>query len=180
MNITEIMQRAKKAMLKNGHHNPMLFIESKHGVYISLLDFLPDTTLEKKMLLFSIGRDEAMKHDIEAKDVEQLTWICEAWFVAAMSEKELEQHTGSLVDHPKRQEGLLVLTLSIKDKSILPQVLQMVEVIRHGDTVDLLPHGDLEEVQSSLLTSCLAGICSASLEESELAQILEKYRDEKP
>jgi hypothetical protein len=172
MDIAAIVKQVKRDMLKYGRHNPTLMIEDTKGTYLKRLDFLPGTTLEKGKLLFELGHDLAMEHDIEAKEVRQLVWICEAWFSTAGSVEEMNRAPSPSKD-PNRQEGLIVLILTIAEKNVT-QTLQMVEVLRHGGILDLLPYGEMEEVRSPLLTSCLAGIMAASLSESELSEIIKK------
>lgn len=174
MNITDITAKAKRMMLKNGQHQPLVLIENERGVYVYELPTLPDTTLEKQKVLFGIGYALAMQHDIEARGVQQLVWICEAWF----SVKKLDEyeHAPSPSKDPDRQEGLIVLVLDIVEKR-LSQTMHLIEVIRHGNSIDLLPHDEPgEDVRSGFLTSCLAGIVSASLTKTEFTDILEKYR----
>lgn len=177
MELTDLMQTAKKQMLKHGGHHPTVIVETQEQVAFSILDFLPETTMEKKMLLFQIGHDLAMEHDIEAKDVTQLTWICEAWF-SQMRTEEYTDTTPKPSQDPNRQEGLMVLMLTMKDKTLI-QRMKMVEVIRHGDILDLVALDDEpDEVQSGFLTSCLAGICSAALSEDELTDIMKKAAED--
>lgn len=176
MDITDIMQQTKKILLKQqGHHHPTVIVESEKDIYLVMLDFLPDTTLEKQKLLFSIGRDMAMEHDIEAKEVTQLVWICEAWF-SIVKPEEFDTAPSPSKD-PRKQEGLIVLMLTLEDKTLV-QDAQAIEIIRHGDTFDLLllPKPDMGGTHSSLLTSCLAGICSAALSEYEFDALLKKYQ----
>ena len=177
MDITKVMGVSKRLMLKHKGHPPTLIIEDAQHVYTTVLDFLPETTPEKKRLLFMLGHDMAMEHDIEAKDVQQLLWICETWFSQAKSIEEMNRAPLPSKD-PNRQEGLIVLSLTIKDKQI-SQSLQLVEVIRHGSILDLLPYNEpMKEVQSGLLTAALAGVVAASLSESELTEMIKKYTKE--
>ena len=172
MELEEVMQTAKKLMLKYGSHPPTLIVETDEKLAMNVLDFFPDTTLEKKQLLFQIGHDLAMEQDIEAKDVTQLTWIAEAWFSQVKKEDYNPQKHGRPSQDPNRREGLLVMTLIIKDKK-LTQTMQMAEVIRHGNILDLAPLGEKPDVvQSGFLTSALAGICAAALDEETLTELL--------
>jgi len=172
MDIDAIVTRAKRIMLKQGSHPPTLLIEGKES-YLAVLDFLPDTTLEKKKLLFQLGYDLAMEHDIEAEDVKQLVWICEVWFSSPIPKERFKDAPAPSRD-PHRQDGLLVLFLTITDK-VLSQDMRLVEVLRAGGTLDLVLHDrEYDEIHSSLLTSCLAGIISAALSESELTGIIKK------
>ena len=174
MDITEIVRQAKRTMLRQGEHHPQIMIEDTRGVYIALLDFLPATTLEKQKLLFKIGNSLAMDNDIEASSVKQLVWICEAWFSSVPVQEAA--HAPSPSKDPHRREGLIVLTLTIKDRQ-LSQEMQMVEVIRQGGILDLLPRNEpMKEVRSGLLTSCLAGIVAASLSDDAMTMILDRYR----
>ena len=172
MDIDAIVTRAKRIMLKQGSHPPTLLIEGKKQ-YGLALDSLPDTTLEKKRLLFQLGVDLAMKQDIEAEDVTQLVWICEVWFSAPIPKDQFKDAPRPSRD-PHRQEGLMVLFLTISDK-VIAQDMRMVEVLRAGGTLDLVVHDKTyDEIHSSLLTSCLAGIVSVALSESELTAIINK------
>jgi hypothetical protein len=163
MDITAIMKRAKKLMLKYGNHPPVVLIESKREVSVSVLKSLPDTNLDKKKLLFTIGHDLAMEHDIEPPDVQQLVWICEMWYLSNVREEDIEKVPDHLERVPGRKEGLMVLTLNIDKERGLSHECRYVEVLRAGGTVDLLPGIVMDDVHSGLLTACLAGVCSASL-----------------
>ena len=173
MDLAAVGGVAKRLMLKHKETPPTLVIETSDTVEIKVLDYLPSTTFEKKKLLFTLGHDMAMEHDIEARDVEQLIWICEAWFTQKHSQEEMDRAPSPSKD-PNRQEGLIVLSLTIKGRQ-LAQSLHLIEVIRHGNTLDLLPRNEpMDEVESGLLTSCLAGIVAASLADSELDAIIKK------
>lgn len=173
MDIDAIVTGAKRIMLKTGRHLPTLLIEHNGTITAGTLSALPDTTLEKKRMLFQLGVDLAMEHDIEAEDVTQLVWICEVWFSAPIPKEQFKDAPRPSQD-PSRQEGLMVLFLTITDK-VVSQDMRMVEVLRAGGTLDLVVHDKTyDEIHSSLLTSCLAGIVSATLSESELTAIIKK------
>lgn len=174
MNIDTIIATAKKILLKKGRHAPTLIIEDKKSWYVESLPGLPEEALRKEKLLFALGTAMAMEHDIEARDVKQLIWIAEAYFTQ-MDKREYDPaHPPRPSQMANRQEGLIILTLSVGEEELY-QDMHLIEVIRYGNTVDLLPYtppGEHSHVESGFLLAALAGVCTAALEEHKLDKMM--------
>lgn len=172
MDIQDVLRRARGQMLKRGGHAPLLLIEDARGrVVVSVLDRLPQTTLLKEKLLFLSAMELALEHDLDAGQVRELVWVCEAWSSHFTREEELASAPPPSED-PRRKEGLLVRVLTVTPERRLVQTFWWSEVIRAGGTVDLLPPWQPDEVESPLLYAALAGVCAASLDERDLEDIL--------
>lgn len=174
MDVQSILARAKEMLLEDGEHPPTLFVEYGQGGAFDILlfaNFPFSTTLERKMALFSVGREQGIAHP--GKRVVQACLVIEAWMSTAKTKEEIK-HSPS--QDPNRQEVLMVLTLDATDSS-LPETIQRVEMVRDGSgkLVDLLQSREAIRSESVFLASFLAGYLSAFMSDDELAHKLSKH-----
>jgi hypothetical protein len=171
MDIKDITQHAKEALLTNKQHAPTFFVERKDKqLDILLLDWLEDTTSEKSMQCFSIGAKMTQERQWKIEEIKEILFICEAWtsFQRAGEPRKYERPS----DDPARKEVLMVARLEIvpsllrNKKPTLHTTMQIIEMLRDGsgDLVDLLVDPEVRECNRHLiLEAFLAGIASASL-----------------
>lgn len=125
-------------------------------------DFAYETAFEKQKAFFGIGRKCAQEQP--GAELRQIAFVVEAWLSRDPSYK-------APAEDPKRREALCVWTLNVDGKS-LSQDGFISEIIRHGDTIDLVAYKNLGEVHNKLLLAFLAGFASTKMSDSELAQVM--------
>jgi hypothetical protein len=176
MDINDITQYAKEMLLQHGSHIPTFFVERKGDqVDMIILDHLEDSTMEKIRQFFTIGRGLARKHHWKAKEIREIIFVVEAWMSTQVAG---EQRTYARpADDPERKECLIVSKLAVKPrlygKPKLVTTMQIVEMLRAGDSLDLLPMpGEIKECDHRLLTAFLAGITSTEFTEEQLVAMV--------
>lgn len=165
MDIQQLIGMAKEQMLKNGEHAPILYAENEDGK-VTMIYFadLPETTLEKQLALFQLGREHGI--DSPGNPLRHLYFISEAWFSSVPIGEKFKYNAPS--EDPNRKEALTIQTL---DTSTGKMELHRAEIVRTGGTVELLSTECMGECQNRLLPSFLAGSVSAKMSDRELAEL---------
>jgi hypothetical protein len=162
MEIETIFRKAKKIMMEQGSHPPMVLIECENDIYLRLIPnprslWNDSSTQGRCQVLFRLGQEFAQAEYQGAETIRHLCLVTEIWFVSRPV-KEANKVTKPS-NEPDRREGIQVLSLRPEE---MKEDIILAEVIRHGTSVDLLPYtGDIQKVQSPLLKSFLAGVKSA-------------------
>lgn len=173
MTITQIMEMAKETILTTGQHLPMLIVE--HGekqLHLLVIDSLPESTQAKQTLFFRIGHMLVKEQQIE--HIREASFITEAW-ASKVDNPDAPRGWARPADDPHRSEVLIVLKLELSGKQA-KQTVQMVEMIRHGDTLDLSPVEEVSEVRSMLLPSLLAGVIAAQMPDQEMRKLVKNFK----
>ena len=82
MDIQKLIDMAKERLLEDGEHAPILYAENKDGG-ISMFYFadLPETTFEKQVQMFGLGREHGISSP--GNPLDRLYFICEAWLTCS-------------------------------------------------------------------------------------------------
>lgn len=173
-----ILKKAKKIMLKDGEHNPLLIVSTQDQPYIMpvVSDKWNTNNFGRAKLLFLMGREFAQVECITPDMLSDAYLVHEAWFVMRKVGEDLPDQPSQCAD---RQECLGVLELKINqsDRSVSQTYLQS-EILRRGGIIDLaLPLVKMDEAHSNLLTSFLAGVASAKYDDDEFGKVIERFAE---
>ncbi len=176
MNKESVLRQAKKRMLKQGEHEPIVFVDTKDQEYhLPVLDTNAWNTdaFGRMKVLFSLGRAFAQSECIDSEMILSIFFVQEMWFVSRTPNDPIV-HAPS--EESDRREGLGLLQLRIEGRQ-LEQTFCMSEILRNGGIVDLAPSREPEEIQSKLLTSFLAGVASAKYNDQEFGEVMAKFAE---
>lgn len=176
-----ILKTAKKRMLKKGQHEPFVYVQTEdQGYCLPVLDtrrWNTDNSGRAKVL-FCMGRSFAQEESITPEMIHTLYFVQEMWFVIRPIEEKAKALKLTPSQEPDRQECLGVVELSIDHaKHEMQQNFFRSDIIRYGSMIDLGPSETMEEAQSNLLTSFLAGLASAKYSDSEFEKIIDRFVD---
>jgi hypothetical protein len=164
MDIATIFDQAKEEIMSSGEkHNPVLWVETILGgiTMFFFADFPFDTSLKKQKALFNIGRTFGLEHRDD--EIRHIVFVVEVWTSGDASYK-------FPVDDPNHKEAISAWGLEI-DGRATKQSGYAAEIIRHGDTVDLLPYGEIEVGHNKIILAFLAGFSSSKMSDRELDKI---------
>src|SRR5580765_144123 len=160
-NILTVLDQAKRYMLKQGKHDPMVFVITKEqqSYRLQVLETQQwnKGALGRKKALLLLGRSFAQEECITTEMITALFFVQEMWFV---EREKMEDLPDSPAQEPDRRECLGVLELQTGEQTV-EQFFWKVDIIRHGGIIDLGPAQKMEQPESGLLTGFLAGVISA-------------------
>lgn len=164
MDIQSLIDMAKKRLVEDGGHPPILYAENKDGG-VSMFYFadLPESTFEKQKACFALGREHGI--DSPGNPIAHLYFVSEAW-------TSHNQEYAFPSDDPERKEALVINSMSGETAKMEGTTA---EILRTGGAVTVLPVKKLEEVHNALLFAFMAGVASAKMSDRELANMIEKY-----
>jgi hypothetical protein len=163
MDIAAIFDQAKEHIMTNGEHNPVLWVETAiDGITcIVFADFPYDTSLQKQKALFNMGRTFGLEH--RGDEIRHIVFVVEVWTSGDASYQ-------FPVHDPNHKEAISAWGLEIDGKTI-KQSGYAAEIIRHGNSVDLLPYGEIKVGHNKMILAFLAGFSSSKMSDKELDKI---------
>jgi len=171
VDITSIVEQAKERVLVDGNHMPTIHVEFDSGeLALALFADLPETSYEKKLMFFGAGRKVGEAH--KGKEARDICLVVESWvsFVPYGEERKYAMPA----DDPDKIEALTVFRLQAMpgpEKSEIVSSMQSFEMIRHGDSIDLLAREEIkQDVRNYSLNHFLIGIFSAEYTDQQLAE----------
>jgi hypothetical protein len=166
MKINDLFAQAKKDMMSQGGYRPRLLIEPLAGESMTLefADFPYDSTFEKQKEFFARGREYGLSH--VGVELAQIAFISEMW----VSDNPVYDFPAQ---DPDRKEAIAICTYDIVGRDI-DQHMWIAEVIRVGDTIDLMPQEEMKVDHNKLLYAFLAGFASHKMSDSELLQMIKR------
>ena len=172
MEIDEITTWAKKFLLKDGTHDPTLFVETDAPqVIVAGLANMP-AALDIRMSYFlAVGRKFATDHPGE--QMHEVAFIELSWASKQLPGQSTPKHRPA--QDPNRTELLTISHLTANADHSVKLDGQSVEIIRDnkGKLRDLLPlPTTAEDGQSPLLVLFLLGFRYPELSEREIKQLL--------
>lgn len=180
MDINAIIDGSKDMMLEHGEHYPTMFVEfvGSDGIECCVLPDLmhAETNKARISLLFDGGRALGLRKT--GHDIAGLCFVNEMWFSSYASKEEM-RNAPSPSEDPNRREGLMLLVLEVipaesEEKPRLKQTAHSFEIIRSGDSLDLLLRNKDDNIETELLTHFLAGFWSARFNDDELDAMFAK------
>ena len=170
-----ILKQAKKIMLKDGGHVPLVIVVTEDQSYAlpALRRSWDSNAFGRKKLLFALGRAFAQDECLTSNDFLKVYLVHEAWFVKGHASQDVFAALPS--ESPNRRECLGILEMILDQAShTIDHAYLMVEVLRHGGIVDLGPCEEIKEVRSDLLLSFLAGVASADYNDEEFGEVIKR------
>jgi hypothetical protein len=169
MDLQRIVDIAKTYILENGNHPPLLYVEPLTGEVAPYFftQGLPEYTKDKQSLFFELGRAYGLEHSIH-DPVVHLYLIVEAWTSETLDGEKRKYTCAS--DDPDRHEELMILHL---DAKTMKSTIESVQILRVGDTVDLLSLTSVDEknTKDHMLPSFMAGIATKHMSDRDLAKL---------
>lgn len=168
MTIDDLMEIAKATIFKYHGHPPIFYVQHQDGtLYIDVLEHLEETTLEKEIQCFTLGREIAQERKWDIAAISTIGYGCEAWASFYPVGTSVEA-MGAPSSDPRRTE---VLTVSLLETKAAITTCVNLEILRDGggDFVDLLLLHPPVVGENSLLMTFVAGIISRPYSDQELA-----------
>jgi hypothetical protein len=185
MDTQELFERAKKDLIAEGKHAPVMYVEftDKTGAVnlqmYYFADFGAETALQEKMHFFALGAKFGEEHG--QVDFTCLTFICEAW-VSSVKPGEKRKFRRP-EDDPNRRECLMAQIVKIQPapggKPAAAQSVLRAEMVRPAPgIIDLVQDDNTEGFPSMLFpTYFMSGYSSSQRSPEEIAAIYSKHFD---
>jgi hypothetical protein len=138
-------------------------------VLIVFADFPFKTTFERQNALFGVGRKCGVEHP--GDELCQACLVIEVWISKDLSRGRPSQD-------PKRKEALGAWVLNIDGKTVNHEGY-MAEIIRSGNSINLLEYDKVEVSYNKVMMAFLAGFASKDMSNAELHAMAIKYMGEK-
>lgn len=187
-NLENLFEVAKGVLLKLGTHPPTLFVETKTKVtrMHPIQSFWNSPTPgEREKGLFFLARQFSQETGIRPEDVRAVFLVAETWVIETVvgTQEDIERVFNETVEHPEdvpgRKEALNVWEMAISEDRDISYQMHVAEVIRAGDTIDLLPFSNTEDfyLDEKALRMFYAGIISGNLSNQELLEMYHRFQE---
>ena len=169
MDIQQFLRKHKAGIIENGEFASTVFCDHDDGVQrrcdVSSINTC-STSFERQKALFLLGRDYGLKH---SSHVHTLSLVSEMW-------SSYNESFDTPADDPARKEVLCFLTLEADKGEQTMRSVEMIRDVRTDHLIDLVPiAGYMDNAESNLLISFLAGVASAKMNDSELEDFIRQY-----